>query len=98
MSKKIATKTFTAEMILEGSWGSRQLGKHESTMDLWEGDGAGYYFIEWDIPDIETTEGIGIWFNPDTRELTDYDGIFSLPTEAIALLEENGIKVGEEWR
>ncbi|MBT2325518.1 hypothetical protein J7E62_24600 [Variovorax paradoxus] len=95
--QKIATKDFTAELILEGSWGERRLGKHPSSMELWQGEEAGYAFIEWDIPALDRTEEIGIWFDRDTKELTDYDGIFSLPVEAIALLEENGIKVGEDF-
>ena len=97
MSAKLATKAFEAEMTLEGSWGERKLGKHASTMELWECDGAGRYFIEWDIPSLEKTEEIGIWFDRDTRELTDYDGVFSLPIQAIALLEEYGIKVGADF-
>ena len=97
MSAKIATKAFEAEMILEGSWGERKLGKRASTLELWQCDDAGHYYIEWDIPSLETTEGIGIWFDQGTKELTDYDGVFSLPIQAIALLEENGIKVGADF-
>ena len=97
MSTKIATKAFEADLILEGSWGERKLGKHPSTMELWQCDDAGHYFIEWDIPSLERTEEIGIWFDAGTQELTDYDGVFSLPIQAIALLEENGIKVGADF-
>jgi hypothetical protein len=97
LEKPIATKAFEAEMVLEGSWGERKLGKHTSTMELWECDGPGRYYIEWDIPDLERTEEIGIWFDTKTKELIDYDGVFSLPIQAIALLEEHGIKVGEEF-
>ena len=98
MAKLIGSKSFEAEMALEGSWGSRRHGKHSSTMELWLLDDPGRYFIEWDIPDMDRTEEIGIWVDHGTRELTDYDGVFSLPVEAIALLEKHGIKVGDDFR
>ncbi len=31
----IGEKTFKAELVSEGSWGQRDLGKHESTMRLY---------------------------------------------------------------
>lgn len=97
MGKLIATRAFEAELILEGSWGTRQLGKHPSSMELWERDDPGCYFIEWDIPHMDRTEEIGIWVDRGSKELIDYDGVFSLPIQAIALLEENGIKVGADF-
>lgn len=90
---KVATKTFTAEIVKEGSWGGNNLGMHESTMDLYR-DGS-EAFIEWDIPDLEITEVIGIWLDGDT--LTDYDGVMSLPKEAIQMLRDNGITVPEDF-
>ena len=97
--KEVASKTFTADLIVEGSWGERPLGTSESTMTFYKSilrfDTG---MIEWDIPAHEMTEHIGLWWDPSTMELTDYDGVFSLPKEAIELLEENGIKVGEDFR
>ncbi len=91
----IAEKTFTAQLISEGSWGARDIGNHESTMSFFL-TSDGYGFIEWDIPDIETTEQIGLWFE-NGNVLTDYDGVFSLPKEAIELLRSNGFVVGEDF-
>ena len=57
-------------------------------------------FIEWDIPSLHYTEEIGLWFEIDKdgkRTLSDYDGVFSLPSEAIALIRKNGVEVGVEF-
>ena len=68
-------------------------------MDLYfDNDNTG--FIEWDIPSLDRTENIGLWFEIDQdgkRTLSDYDGVFSLPSEAIALIRKNGVEVGVEF-
>lgn len=96
---KVLSKTFTAELITQGSWGRRELGSHESTMDLHlRSDNTG--FIEWDVPSLEETEHIGLTFSIDpqgVRTLTDYDGVFSLPDEAVDLLREAGIVVPNDF-
>lgn len=97
---KIDTHTFTAALRSEGSWGASALGTHESSMDLWLDEDRTKGFIEWDIPALETTEEIGLWFEKGRAGrmyLTDYDGVMSLPKEAIALLRKNGIQVGREY-
>jgi hypothetical protein len=81
------------EMVTHGSWGSRDVGKHASTMTLYA-DKA-HYLIEWDVPGLETTEHIGLTFEHKT--LTDYDGIMSLPKEAVTFLREQGFIVPEEF-
>jgi hypothetical protein len=92
--QKIAEKTIKpTELVSEGSWGARRLGKHASTMTLYA-DGP-HYMIEWDIPALETTEHIGLTFEHKT--LTDYDGVMSLPREAIAFLRGQGFKVPREF-
>jgi hypothetical protein len=99
-NKPIASKTFTTELVLEGSWGVSDQGKHESTMDLHEVEGeAGRGFIDWDIPALERTEEIGLWYEmvDGKRTLRDYDGVFSLPEQAIELLRTCGIVVPEEF-
>ena len=92
--KLVATKTFTTELITHGSWGSRDLGKHESTMDLLS-DNNVRGFIAWEIPTIEKSEEINLWFEKvnGVLNLIDYDGIMSLPKEAIELLRANGVVV-----
>ena len=95
--RKAATSTFTAELIMEGSWGARELGTHESTMDLWISRKEPRGFIEWDIPAIEGYEEIGLWFDME-KNLVDYDGISGyLPKEAVSLLESQGYKVSKEF-
>lgn len=101
MTHKIAEKKFTASLYREGSWGARDIpGEHECTMTLYQAERV-RYSIEWDIPSLEETEDIGLWFevNADGKlELVDYDGIMSLPEQAIELLEEQGFVVGEDFK
>jgi hypothetical protein len=96
---KVLSKTFTAELITQGSWGHRDLGSHESTMDLYlRTDASG--FIEWDVPALETTENIGLTFSIDpkgVRTLLEYDGVMSMPAQAVDVLREAGIVVSNEF-
>ncbi len=96
MHTKIAEKTFTAHIVSDTSYSRTELGKQVSTMTLYATDTPGYAFIEWDIPALEQTEQIGLNFDVQ-RNLLDYDGVFSLPKEAIALLRSKGFKVGEDF-
>ncbi len=96
-----ATKSFTAEMYLHGSWGARDVGKHASTMDLTINTAELRGDIEWDIPTMDTVEQIGFQFerNADGKlVLTDYDGIMSLPKEAVMMLEEQGVIVDDDFK
>lgn len=100
MTSPIATKTFTTELVREGSWGVQDLGSYESTMSLYDVEGdAGKGFIEWDVPELENTEEIGLWYEMRgaQRALTDYDGVFSLPEQAIELLRSVNIIVDEDF-
>ena len=83
------------QLVAHGSWGSTPITKAGSTMELHKVE-EGRYYIEWDIPNIQTTENIGIWVDQD-GELTDYDGIFDLPAEAVKLLRDNNIKVSHDF-
>lgn len=98
--KPIATSIFTTSLISQGSWGATSLGVHESTMELFDTDDADYSVIEWDIPAIDDSEHIGLWF--ETRDgkrcLTDYDGVSCLPREAVLLLERAGVVVSDEFK
>lgn len=95
----VLTKTFTAPLVLERSSSSRPdaLGTHESTMQLFERSTPGCMMIEWNMPTLDMVEHIGIWLDDD-RNLVDYDGVMELPKQAIELLEEYGVKVGEDFR
>jgi hypothetical protein len=92
---QIDEMTFTARLHLEGSWGARQLGKHESTMTLYMQEDDKRGFIEWDIPALDDVEEIGLWFQDG--ELVDYDGVASLPREAVELIRRNDYVVGPDF-
>lgn len=102
-ARKIAERTFTSNIVREYSAGGMNLGEHESTMTLYLAkDATGY--IEWDIPAVDEFASIGLWFDVEpykdgfTLALRDYDGVFSLPTQAIEMLTENGILVSDDFR
>lgn len=99
--QKIKEYTFTADIVLERSMSPNveNLGRAECTMTLYDTDNdADKGFIEWDIPSMDIGEEIGLWYKMTgtKRELTDYDGVMSLPKEAIELLRSADIIVGEE--
>jgi len=95
MSELIAeTNIKPTGIVAESSFGVRELGKHASVMRLYAFDD-GHYMIEWDIPTLDEVEHIGLWFRHKT--LTDYDGVFSLPREAIAFLRKQGFRVPKEF-
>lgn len=76
------------EMITHGSWGSSDIGKHASIMEIWDNENGVPSMIEWDIPSLEETEHIGLTF--EDKELVDYDGIMEMPKEAVYFLEQLG--------
>lgn len=98
--KLIATKTFKSSLIMEGSWGEQSLGEHESVMELYLTEDKTRGFIEWDVPELQELTEIGLWFQTHGDEMTlfDYDGVFSLPEEAIKMLEESGVYVSPEFK
>lgn len=100
MITEIASKTFTTPLVREFSALATpdQLGSHESTMTLYQTGEPEYVLIEWDIPALEETVHIGVWFSADASSMTDYDGVMSLPQQAIELLEDNGIQVPGDFR
>ena len=99
MAELIDTSVFTSQIFLEGSWGAKDVGEYESTMELYfNPDNTG--FIEWSIPDADLFECIGLWFEPEvgsSKSLVDYDGVMSLNQHAIALLRRNNIFVSSDF-
>ena len=94
----IGKETFNCPLIMEGSWGERDIGTHESTMELYFNDDA-TGFIEWDIEDVGF-EHIGLWFTIDQfgiRTLDEYDGVMCLSDKAIALLRKFDVIVPKEF-
>lgn len=98
--KLIASKTFKSSLIMEGSWGEQSLGEHQSVMELYLTEDKTRGFIEWDVADLQELTEIGLRFElyGDGMVLTDYDGVFSLPAEAVKMLEETGVFVGTEFK
>lgn len=97
-AEKIATLTFDSPLTMEGSWGSRMIADNaQSTMDLYfNRDDTGC--IEWSCEAMDLQEYIGLTFEFDRhgkRTLTDYDGVMTLPDQAMDLLEQNGVDCAE---
>lgn len=98
MATKIATMSFESPLSLEGSWGSRPIAdKATSVFDLYYNqDDTGY--IEWECEEMDMYECIGLTFEFDekgNRTLTDYDGVMTLPDQAMDLLEQQGVDCSE---
>lgn len=91
---EIKIKTFESEIFRERSISPNlePLGKAKSTMTLRMSNDEHTGYIDWEVEYENGDYGyetIGLWFD-NQRCLTDYDGVFSLPKEAIELLEECG--------
>lgn len=90
--KSIDTLTYTSNVNIENSHTSIPQGEMEQTMELFEND-EGALFIEWDIPDMDQTEHMGLEL--EGKNVVGYDGVFELPAKAIELLERNGYNCDE---
>jgi hypothetical protein len=92
MMKKLDSIKFKSEIVLERSITptAERMGEHESTMTLHRVD-ADQYLIEWENP-VQYVE-IGIWTKG--KKVTDYDGVFELPKQALTLLKRNGFNTKE---
>lgn len=98
MAELIDTMKFKSPINLDSSFGMRPLAKRAtSVMRLhYNQDDSG--FIEWEVPRLDLYEEIGLTFTFDRngqRTLTDYDGVFAIPDQALDLLERNGVDVAE---
>jgi len=84
---------FTSPIVKERSISpvAEQLGVHKSKMTLREGKEN--LFIEWEISDLDEVVEIGIFTKG--KKVYDYDGVFELPKQAIALLKKSGLDVSE---
>ena len=77
-----------SQLIEEGSWGSRDIGKRSWEMILWEEKPSKVYQIEWIIAGGDY-ERIGVWVNDGV--MTDYDGVMSINDHALKLIESIGV-------
>jgi hypothetical protein len=73
---------FTAKCYREGSWGSESIGKLECSVELFD-HGKGHALIEFCAGDNVQ------------KNCIDYDGVFSVPKQAIKLLKSQGFKTSE---
>lgn len=94
MDKAIDRLEFLSPINLERSWGITPVADEaKSTMELFfNKDNTGW--IEWVVEELDLSEEIGLTFEIDRhgkRTLTDYDGVFSIPDQAMDLLERNGV-------
>lgn len=99
--------TFTAELVRETSYSSYSLGHFYNRMSLCEYEEINHdCCIEWEYgrspEELCDVTYIGISYDvapiSGARILSDYDGLFSLPLEAIILLEWCGIEVPQDFR
>ena len=101
---------FTTGIVREHSYTPKldDLGKAQCSMELFTFDGSvpssGNGHIEWYLEYMdrngvltggEDIQEIGVWFKDKT--LCDYDGLFSLPKEAVKLLRQVGIIVPKDF-
>ena len=99
--KSFAIINFDAQVVREYS--SRafpvRLGLAKNSMELFMNENGREGYIEWVAEFEEGHEneivGIGLWFN-ENKELTDYDGTFEMPREAVNFLREQGFIVTDE--
>lgn len=96
MLKSVKTITFTAECFLEGSWGSRDLGERQCSMqlyqsDVWHND---HLCLQIEFIAGDDVEHIGITVNRDNK-CVDYEGVFSIPEQGIKLLQSVGYDTSE---
>jgi hypothetical protein len=90
--------TFDSPINLERSASpvlERVSDKAQSTMELFANDNGTPTGIEWIVQELDLYEFIGLWF--DGKTLTDYDGVFELPKQAIKLIRKAGYKVPKDF-
>ncbi len=101
MTKPCDVYEFTSPLSLDRTFSSTHIGDNvKSRMELYlHKDGTG--IIEWTVKKLDMREDIGLKFEyaPDgKRTLSEYSGVFSIPEQAMDLLERNGVDVSEMRR
>jgi len=97
-SKPVEVYKFKSPINLDSSFGCRPVAKRASSvMELYfYKDGTGG--IEWTVPHYDLYEFIGLTFEYGVngkRTLTEYDGVFAIPDQAMDLLERHGVDCAE---
>ena len=91
---------FKQELNLQNNYASIDLGMHFNRMELVIRPGGYSGYIIWNYGKKAANEDetvIGLWFNGNS-ELSDYDGVYELPKEAIQLLKLNGYDLDEDQK
>jgi hypothetical protein len=88
---------FHSSISRDNGYTNEYLGDFDCSMELFTDKDGTPSFIEWIVEDEEQemVEGIGLCF--DGKTLQDYDGVFELPKQAIALIRKAGYIVPEEF-
>ena len=92
--KEIAKKVFRSRIGRENSFTSwTESEDAESVMTLYVDEFGQTAHIEWEVEELGACENIGIFCHEKPYVISDYDGVFEVPEQAIQLLEENGFDV-----
>ena len=86
---------FEEELVIESSHCSNDIGTYFNRMELKVDPDTQDGYIIWNFGKESADEDelvIGLSFNVN-GELSDYDGVYSLPKEALYLLKSNGYKL-----
>lgn len=91
--EQIAKISFTAAIQVHTLYGGQHLGTYDNTMILFKSKPTRSH-IEWDVitQDLHTCIGID---HDENLNVSDYDGIITMPKEAIELLQQNGYTYDE---
>jgi hypothetical protein len=97
---KVAETSFESAIVREYSAlpTAEPLGTHRSTLTLYltvDDRGVPWYSVEWDVPSLGEMVEIGLWTANGTKRLTDYDGVFSLPSQVAEFLRAQGFDTSE---
>ena len=87
---------FNSPISIDNGYTNEFQGNFKSTMELFVDKEGKPSMIEWDVPELETTEHIGLEISQGV--ITGYDGVFEIPKEAIVLLEGCGYKVDDDLK
>ena len=82
------TLKFFSPINSENSFGQHNLSRNTKSLMTININPEGKGYVLWEIDELEIEEGIGLWFQGN--ELQDYDGVFSLPSELIKYLSDQG--------
>ncbi len=87
---------FTSNVNRDNGLTNSSIGELTYSMELFKKDDGDCFFIEWDLPSIEETLTISLRFD-EGNNLTDYDGVFELPIQAVTLLRKSGFHVSKRF-